>query len=151
MLARAAFILKLNWGRSCFQAPSCDCGGSPPCLAVGWKTLSALPHTGSSIGSSQHCSCSIRAEARRARDCKPDGAALLQPHSITFLVLWLSEARSAHMLKNFSSVLSDVRLSVTHGLQHARPPCPSPAPRVHPNSCPLSRWCHPTISRGLII
>ena len=32
------------------------------------------------------------------------------------------------------------------GLQHARPPCPSPTPRVHSNSCPLSRWCHPTIS-----
>ena len=33
-----------------------------------------------------------------------------------------------------------------HGLQQARPPCSSPAPRVYPNSCPLSRWCHPTIS-----
>ena len=33
-----------------------------------------------------------------------------------------------------------------HGLQHARPPCPSPTPGVYPNSCPLSRWCHPTIS-----
>ena len=33
-----------------------------------------------------------------------------------------------------------------HGLQHARPPCPSPAPRVYSNSCPLSQWCHPTIS-----
>ena len=32
------------------------------------------------------------------------------------------------------------------GLQHARPPCPSPTPRVYSNSCPLSRWCHPTIS-----
>ena len=32
-----------------------------------------------------------------------------------------------------------------HGLQHARPPCPSPTPRVYSNSCPLSRWCHPTI------
>ena len=30
--------------------------------------------------------------------------------------------------------------------QHARPPCPSPTPGVHPNPCPLSRWCHPTIS-----
>ena len=29
-----------------------------------------------------------------------------------------------------------------HGLQHARPPCPSPTPRVYSNSCPLSRWCH---------
>ena len=32
-----------------------------------------------------------------------------------------------------------------HGLQHARPPCPSLTPGVHSNSCPLSRWCHPTI------
>ena len=33
-----------------------------------------------------------------------------------------------------------------HGLQHARPPCLSPAPGVYSCSCPLSRWCHPTIS-----
>ena len=33
-----------------------------------------------------------------------------------------------------------------HGLQHARPPCPSPTLGAYPNSCPLSRWCHPTIS-----
>ena len=33
-----------------------------------------------------------------------------------------------------------------HELQHAKPPCPTPTPGVHPNSCPLSRWCHPTIS-----
>ena len=33
-----------------------------------------------------------------------------------------------------------------HGLQHAKPPCPSPIPRVYSNSCPLSRWCHQTIS-----
>ena len=38
----------------------------------------------------------------------------------------------------------------THGLQHTRPPCPSPAPRVYPNSCPLSWWCHPTISCSVI-
>ena len=37
-----------------------------------------------------------------------------------------------------------------HGLQHARPPCPSPTPRVHPNPCPLSRWCHPTISSSVV-
>ena len=33
-----------------------------------------------------------------------------------------------------------------HELQHARPPCPSPTPRVHSNSRPLSQWCHPAIS-----
>ena len=33
--------------------------------------------------------------------------------------------------------------------QHTRPPCPSPTPGVHPNPCPSSRWCHPTISSCL--
>ena len=33
---------------------------------------------------------------------------------------------------------------------HARPPFPSPTPRVHPNPCPLSRWCHPTISSSVV-
>ena len=37
-----------------------------------------------------------------------------------------------------------------HGLQHTRPPCPSPTPGVHPNSCPLSRWCHLTISSSVV-
>ena len=36
-----------------------------------------------------------------------------------------------------------------HGLQHARPPCPSPTPGVYPNSCSLSRWCHLTISSSV--
>ena len=34
--------------------------------------------------------------------------------------------------------------------QHARPPCPLPTPEVHPNPCPLSRWCHPTISSSVV-
>ena len=38
----------------------------------------------------------------------------------------------------------------THGLQHARPPCPSPTPRVYSNPCPLSQWCHPTISSSVV-
>ena len=37
-----------------------------------------------------------------------------------------------------------------HELQHARLPCPSPTPGAHPNSCPLSQWCHPTISSSLV-
>ena len=37
----------------------------------------------------------------------------------------------------------------THESQHARPPCPSPTPRVHPNSCPSSQWCHPAISSSV--
>ena len=46
------------------------------------------------------------------------------------------------------SVMSDsLRL---HELQHARPPCPSPTPGVHPNPCPLCRWCHPSISSSVV-
>ena len=37
-----------------------------------------------------------------------------------------------------------------HGLQHARPPCPSPTPRVHSDLPPLSQWCHPAISSSVI-
>ena len=47
-------------------------------------------------------------------------------------------------IKLFRSAVSDSL--GPHGLQHARPPCPSPTPEVHPNSCPSSLWCHPTIS-----
>ena len=46
------------------------------------------------------------------------------------------------------SVMSDSLQS--HGLQHTRPPCPSPTLRVYSNSCPLSRWCHPTISSSVV-
>ena len=37
-----------------------------------------------------------------------------------------------------------------HEPQHARPPCTSPTPGVYPNSCPLSRWCHPAISSSVV-
>ena len=37
-----------------------------------------------------------------------------------------------------------------HELQHARPPCPSPTPGVHPNSCPSSWWCYPAISSSVV-
>ena len=46
------------------------------------------------------------------------------------------------------SVMSNYLRS--HELQHTRPPCPSPTTRVHPNSCPLSLWHHPTISSSVI-
>ena len=37
-----------------------------------------------------------------------------------------------------------------HETQHAGPPCPSPTPGVHSNSCPSSRWCHPAISSSVV-
>ena len=53
----------------------------------------------------------------------------------------------------FSSVQSHSVVSDSlwpHESQHTRPPCPSPTPRVHSNSCPLSRWCHPAISSSVV-
>ena len=47
-----------------------------------------------------------------------------------------------------SSVMSDSLLP--HGLQHTRLPCPSPTPRAWANSCPSSRWCHPTILSSVV-
>ena len=51
-------------------------------------------------------------------------------------------------LKNFmfSSVAQSCLTLWPHGLQHTRPPCPSPTPGAYSNSCPLRQWCHPTIS-----
>ena len=50
----------------------------------------------------------------------------------------------------FSSVAQSCPTLRPHELQHTRPPCPSPAPGVHPDSCPLSQWCHPAISSSVI-
>ena len=47
------------------------------------------------------------------------------------------------------SVVSDSLRS--HEPQHTRPPCPLPTPRVHSNPCPLSWWCHPTISSSIVL
>ena len=66
------------------------------------------------------------------------------------LCIWELEDNSEYMSSvQFScSVVSDSLRP--HELQHARPPCPSPTPGVYPNSCPLSRWCHPTISSSVV-
>ena len=49
-----------------------------------------------------------------------------------------------------SSVMQSCLTLRPHELQHARSPCPLPTPRVHPNSCPWSQWCHPAISSSVI-
>ena len=53
-----------------------------------------------------------------------------------------------HSVQFSHSVLSDSLQP--HGLQHPRLPCPLPTPRAYSNSCPLRRWCHPTISSSVI-
>ena len=67
---------------------------------------------------------------------------------INYLVLDIALSFTYYLLVQLTrSVASDCLWP--HELQHARPPCPSPTPGVHPNSCPSSR-CHPTISRSVV-
>ena len=49
----------------------------------------------------------------------------------------------------FSSVAQLCPTLRPHESQHSRPPCPLPTPGVHPNTCPLSQWCHPAISSSV--
>ena len=68
--------------------------------------------------------------------------------------LWFNSQAEGQVLWGglFSSVqlLSRSNSLRPHGLQHARPPCPSPTPGACPNSCPESQWCHPTISCSVV-
>ena len=73
-----------------------------------------------------------------------------------FLNMWLSDSSSLiyeFVSRNNQSVSSVFQSSPTlrsHGLQHARPPCPSPTPGVCSDSCPSSRGCHSIISSSVI-
>ena len=63
--------------------------------------------------------------------------------------IWLNiHMRSFTSVQFSRSVVSDSLWP--HESQHARPPCPSPTPGVHLNSCPSSQWCHPAISSSVI-
>ena len=64
------------------------------------------------------------------------------------LIKRLFSSSSLSVIQFTHSVVSD--LLWPHEPQHSRPPCPSPTPRVYPNSCPLGQWCHPTISFSVI-
>ena len=55
------------------------------------------------------------------------------------------------LVVQFSSVTQSCPTLWPYELQHARPPCPSPTPRVHSNPCPSSQWCHPAISSSVVL
>ena len=60
---------------------------------------------------------------------------------------WLPVISESYSVQFSRSAVSD---SATSWTTASRPPCPSPTPRVHPNPCPLSRWCYPTISSSVV-
>ena len=63
-------------------------------------------------------------------------------------VEWWQESSKCASVQFSRSILSDSLWP--RGLQLTRPPCPSPVPRSCSNSCPSSRWCHPTISSSVV-
>ena len=68
----------------------------------------------------------------------------------TFSMPWQMVVLFSRCSVQFSSDAQSCPTLATHEPQHTRPPCLSPTPRVYPNSCPLSRWCQPTISSSVI-
>ena len=73
-----------------------------------------------------------------------------QGRIISVVTTWLSQGKE-ECDYSLQVSRSDVSNSLwLHGLQHDRLPCLSPAPRACSHSCPLSRWCHPTISSSII-
>ena len=72
----------------------------------------------------------------------------LPPTPYSHLVSSRSIDLKASSVQFSHSVVSDSLQP--HEQQHAKPPCPLPAPRVHPNPSPLNRWCHPTISSSVV-
>ena len=65
--------------------------------------------------------------------------------------VWYQAAMVWTVPVQFNSVTQLCLTLRHHGLQHARPPCPSPTAGVYSNSCPLSQWCHPTILNHLVL
>ena len=63
-------------------------------------------------------------------------------------MLWIKSLIISQFRSVQSLVVSDSLWP--HGLRNTRPPCPSPTPGVYSNSCPFSRWCHPTSSSSVI-
>ena len=70
--------------------------------------------------------------------------------SIGIIVIYYSQCMTSCSVQLSSVAQLCLTLCDPMDLQHTRPPCPSPTPRVYSNSCPLSRLCHPTISSSVV-
>ena len=88
----------------------------------------------------------LRVSTPQLKKKKKKNRSHLPKLKITFVTIktWRSQINSVQFSRSVVSSLQP------HWLQYARLPCPSPSPRVSSNSCPSSRWCHPTISSSVI-
>ena len=110
-------------------------------LKLGW--MSELPRSLSQIRNPPSCNINLIYKPDQSEDLAGLRIAIWKACKLVSLPEWsFSSVQFSH------SVVSDSLRP--HGLQHARPPCPSPTPGVYSNSCPLSQWCHLTISSSVI-
>ena len=70
-------------------------------------------------------------------------------------LIYCGWSQKTRLLVGYIQIASSVQSVMSdslwpHESQHARPPCPSPTPRVYSNSCPSSQWCHPAISSSVV-
>ena len=115
-------------------------------LRVGhdWVTSLSLSCTGEGNGNPIQCSC-----LEKPRDGGAWWAAVYGVSQSRTRLKWCQQQQQQFSSVEFShSVVSDSLRPLES--QHARPPCPSPTPGVHSNSCPSSRWCHPAISSSVV-
>ena len=111
--------------------------------------LVVLPISGEGNGNPFQCSC-----LENPRDRGAWWAAIYAVAQSRTRLKWLSSSTANRKHKVLSSVQLNCSIMSNslrpHEPQHARPPCPSPTPRVYSDSRPLSPWCHPAISSYVI-
>ena len=102
----------------------------------------------------QHCQTSFTTNAKETslgrKHQRRKRPAENKPRRIKKMIVRSNAPPKRHRLAQFSHSVMSNSLG-PHGLQHASLPCPSPMPRACSNSCPLSQWCHPTISSSVVL
>ena len=129
-----------------------------PCLVAQSYLTLCNPMDCSPPGSSVHGILQARklewvAISSFSRSSQPRDRSQVSHIAGRFFTIWAT--REAHIYPHFHCSVQFSHSIVSnclwpHGLQHARPPWPSPTPGTYSNSCPETRWCHPTISSSVI-
>ena len=116
-------------------------------MANRWETVEKVTKfifLGSKITADSDCSQEFKRHLLLGRKAMTNLDSILKSRDIALP----TKVRLVSSVQFSRSVMSDSLW--LHESQHARPPCVLPAPRVHPNSCPSSQWCHPAISFSVI-
>ena len=147
------WVRKIHWRRAWQPTPIFLPGKSNGQRSL-WATVHSVGRVG---GNWRDSACTVQKEGGASQTLRTRGMGwkgivrgrqiaimikvkLLSESKLNLNIFWLSVSQFSH-----SVVSNSLR---PHGLQHARPPCPTH--RVYSDSCPLSRWCHPTISSSVI-